>query len=135
MKLRTSSRQRGMTLIEVLVSILIFSLGLLGFVALQARASQYSVGAEDSSRAALLANEIATMMVLKGNIDLDAVDTQLLINWKARIADPTGTGLPNGLGDVQRAGNVATITITWRATTAKSGAANSVNKYVTQVIL
>ena len=129
-------RQSGLTLIEVLVAMLIFSFGLLGFVGLQARAIQYSVSAEDSNRAALLANEIGTMMVEKNDVNLDHVDPQLIIDWKARVATATGDGLPNGQGEVSiDAGKVATITLTWRAPGAISGTANSVNKYVTQVIL
>ena len=51
-----------MTLIEVLVSLLIFSFGFLGLIGMQARAVQLSTDAEDRSRAALLANDIVTTM-------------------------------------------------------------------------
>ena len=52
--------QSGVALIEVLISILLFSLGILGLIGLQARAISFSVDAEDRNRAALFANEIAT---------------------------------------------------------------------------
>jgi type IV pilus assembly protein PilV len=129
-----NSGQGGMTLIEVLVSILVFSFGLLGFVGLQARATQYSVSAEDSNRAAILANEMASTMVTNSTIDTTSLSSQIAA-WQARVSDGTGVGLTNGLGDVTAAGNVATITITWRAPGAVSGAANSTNKYVTQVLI
>ena len=48
-----------MALIEVLVSILIFSFGVLGLIGLEASAINYSVDAEDRSRAALFASEIS----------------------------------------------------------------------------
>ncbi len=127
------SRQRGFTLIEMLVAILIFSFGLLGFVSLQARAIQFSIGAEDSNRAALLANDMAATMVLKNTVDTTALSTEIAA-WQARAASATA-GLPNGTASASNTGNVATLTISWRATNAASGAANSVNKYQTQLTL
>lgn len=124
--------QAGLTLIEVLVAILIFSFGLLGFVGLQARAIQYSVGAEDSNRAALLANELASQMVTAQTASLSA---SAVTAWQARVTDPSVAGLPNSAGSVTTAGNIATITLTWRSNAAASGNANSVNQYVTQVII
>lgn len=134
---RAKRTQAGLTLIEVLVAILIFSFGLLGFVGLQARAIQYSVSAEDSNRAALLANEIASTMVMNNQVNTSPGGPlgAAITAWKARVSDPRGVGLPNGVGTLSTTGNVATITITWQAPGAASGSANSVNKYVTQVIL
>lgn len=132
MKYCRPHRQSGLTLIEVLVAILIFSFGLLGFVGLQARAIQYSVSAEDSNRAALLANEMAATLVTTQSA---SAPTSVVAAWQARASDPTGVGLPNGTATLTNSANVATITVTWQATGAASGAANSVNKYVTEVVL
>ena len=126
--------QRGMTLLEVLVAILIFSLGLVGLVALQGRALQYSTSAEDTNRAALFASEMASTMLLLQKVD-PATSTELAARvtaWQTRIADPTKGGLPNGTVSVTADSGLATITIQWRATTAASGAANATNQYVTQ---
>ena len=122
-------RQRGVTLIEVMVAVLVFSFGLLGLVGLQARATQYSLSAEDANRAALLANEIVSTMWTSGNVTLAsaAVDA-----WSARVADTAAGGLPNGTGAVEVVGGVATVTITWRP----PGATDTVNhRYQTQVVL
>jgi type IV pilus assembly protein PilV len=132
MKTRTARSQAGLTLIEVLVAILIFSFGLLGFVGLQARAIQYSMSAEDSNRAALLANQIGAEMMMAGTVNLPA---SAVAAWQARASDASGGGLPNGRGDIAVAANVATVTVRWRAPGAASGALNSENRYVTQVIL
>ncbi len=121
------ARSRGVSLIEVLVVLVLFSFGLIGMVGLQARAVQTSVGAEDSNRAALLANEIASAMWGSNSVNLS---TATLANWNTMVADATGRGLPNGTGTVVVAGNVATITIGWRAPHEPSTAAHS---YVTQV--
>lgn len=131
MRHHRSKRQAGLTLIEVLVAILIFSFGLLGFVGLQARAIQYSMSAEDSNRAALLANEMATTLMLNR---INTPTPAMLSAWQTRVAAVAGNGLPNGVGAVDTVGSVATITITWQAPTAASGAANTVNRYVTQAV-
>jgi type IV pilus assembly protein PilV len=126
---RAARRQRGFTLVEVMVAVLVFSFGLLGLVALQARATQYSIGAEDSNRAALLANDIVSTMWTSGTVSLPAATVTA---WNARVADAAAGGLPNGAGTVVVAGNVATVTITWRPV----GAAASVSHtYRTQAVL
>ena len=124
--------QQGMTLIEVLVAILILSFGLLGFVGLQARAIQYSVGAEDSTRAALLANEIVATMELYQTVTPPAANYSA---WQSRVGDPTVAGLANGAGVVTSnvGTGTATVTITWLPPSAASGAAS--NQYTTQFVL
>lgn len=122
--------QRGVNLVESLVAILVFSLGLLGLVALQARATQVSVGAEDSNRAALLANEIATEMWTRNTVTLPPAT---LAAWNARIGDAATVGLPNGAGSVTVDGDdVATVRVTWRAPSEPS---TTTHQYVTQVVI
>ena len=141
MKNRFMRRQAGLTLIEVLVAILIFSFGLLGFVGLQARAIQFSVGAEDSNRASMLANEMATQMVLlqSANVSDPAVAAEI-VKWQARAASSSTLGLPNAdavassVANSTGTGNTATLTITWRANSVASAAPNALNRYVTQVV-
>ncbi len=120
--------QHGISLIEVLVVLVLFSFGLIGMVGLQARAVQTSVGAEDSARAALLANDLAARMWGARNLTLDAA---VIDDWNDRVADPTQGGLPNGLGTVEVASGVATITVTWKAPHEPDTAASHV--YRTQV--
>jgi type IV pilus assembly protein PilV len=120
-------RRRGLSLLEVLIVIVILSFGLVGLVGLQARAVQFSVGAEDSNRAALLASDLAARMWGAGTVSLSTAEVDA---WKARVADTTGPGLPNGAGDVAVAAGVATVTVTWRAPHEPVG---TVHRYVTQV--
>jgi type IV pilus assembly protein PilV len=129
--LRASRHARGMSLIEILVAVLLISFGLLGLVSLQAKSVQYSVGAEDSSRAALLANEVASAMWGANSTTLDA---GVVAAWVLRVADPTVSGLPNGVGTVVVGlDNVARITVTWRAPTAPAGQQDS--RYMTDVVI
>jgi type IV pilus assembly protein PilV len=122
---------RGFSMIEVLVAIVLISFGILGLVSLQARAVQYSVSAEDSQRAALLAGEIATTMWGANSVTLDA---DVIQAWADRVADPSVAGLPNATGDIEvdAAGNIARITVQWRANHASSG---QENRYVTDVVI
>ncbi|QRF60963.1 type IV pilus modification protein PilV [Variovorax paradoxus] len=112
------SAQTGVALLEVLVSILIFSFGLLGLIGLQARAISFSVDAEDRNRAALLANEIVSLMWLNQSPTVPAAD---LDAWKTRVAAPGSGGLPGGEGSVDVSGKTANVTITWQAPAANSG--------------
>ncbi len=113
-------RQRGMALIEALVSILIFSFGVLGLVGLEARAINFAGDAEDRNRAALFASEIASTMWLTGTVTQPGAT---IAAWQASVADPTQTGVSNGIltvipvaGKTNAAGviNAADITITWQ---------------------
>lgn len=122
-------RIRGMSLIEVLLTVVLFSIGLIGLVGLQARATQYAMSAEDTTRAALLADELAAVMWTSSSLTLadEVVDA-----WQDRIGNPAQGGLPNGVGAVAVAGTEATITITWRPPSRPVG---SEHRYRTQVVM
>jgi type IV pilus assembly protein PilV len=62
---RSGIKQHGFSLLEVLVSIIILSFGLLGMVGLQATALQANREARTQSSAGILARELAEMM--RGN--------------------------------------------------------------------
>jgi len=126
---RIRSSQRGLTLIEVMIVVLIFSFGMLGLVGLQARAFQFSVNAEDSNRAALLASEMASAMWNNGSTTLDAA---VITTWQVRVADATGRGLPGGQGAVVVNGNVANITVQWLPPGQDAAAPH---RYVTEVLI
>lgn len=116
-----------MSLIEVLTTVLIFSVGLLGLVGLQTRAIQVSAGAEDTNRAALLANELSSQMWLANDTRIDTTA------WAAQVKDTLNGGLPNGVGTVAFDGNVATITVQWKSPNAAKDA--TPNQYQTQVVI
>ncbi len=122
---------RGFSLIEMLVGILIISFGLLGLITLQARALQVSVSSEDSQRAALLASEMAALMVNTNTVNLDPA---LVTTWAQKVADPTNGGVPNGTGTVTVTNSTARITITW-VPVQSTGAANDTHSYITDVTI
>ncbi len=133
MVLQRSQAQAGVALIEALVSLLIFSFGLLGLMGLAARAINFSVDAEDRNRAALFANDIASTMWLSGTVN---VSTTVLAGWQTAISDPTKAGLPNGtiaINPVAGSTNSADITITWKPTSNRP--TDPANQLTTRVIL
>lgn len=76
-------RPRGASLIEVLVTLLIMSLGMLGLVGLQTRLSQSSMESYQRSQALLLLEDMANRMALNRN---------------AAASYVTGTSSPLGAG-------------------------------------
>jgi type IV pilus assembly protein PilV len=104
MKIRRLRRklQRGVVLLEALVSILIFSLGVLGLVAIQAQSIKAAKEVQFRTDAVFAANE------LLGRIWVD----------RANLATYAGTTtlatLPSGQRVVAVSGAVVTVTITWR---------------------
>lgn len=124
---------RGVGLIEVLVSLLVFSLGVLGLVGLQARSVQIETQAGDRTRAANLANEVVTQMWVNQTTSLPE---KQLEGWNDRVKDTSTAGLPGGVGKVSEpdANGVVTITIEWRPPTRLSEK-EPPQKYLTQVVL
>ncbi|RST51857.1 type IV pilus modification protein PilV [Variovorax sp. MHTC-1] len=111
----SGARQSGIALLEVLVSILLFSLGILGLIGLQARAISLSTDAQDRNRAALLANDIASAMWLAKSV---VVDTGVGSVWQKRVSETRNAGLPTGAVTVKAVAGVsnsADIVITWKA--------------------
>lgn len=119
------SKQRGITLVEVLVAALVLGIGLLGIMGLQGRSLQYNQQAYLYSQATILAYDIADRMRVNrdsvgsytipfgdsgsGSKDCatencSAVD---LVNWDLRTwkAD-LASRLPLGDGEIKSAGGV-----------------------------
>ena len=131
--------QSGSSMIEVLISILIVSIGLIGLLGLLSTSMQSSNNAQDRNKAAILANELVTAMWLHQTTDITnpALSGEYAA-WKASINNTSAGGLygaPYASGKATSSGNSATITITWSPPNqAGSKASNSVNSYTNQVV-
>ncbi len=126
-KLRSSPRARGFTLIEVLVAILVMSVGLLGVAALQLTSLRANHSSSLRSQATLLAYDIVDRMranqtaATAGGYDIALAGTSAggsvalddLARWKQNLTNT----LPAGRGAVQRTGagtaTKFTITVQW----------------------
>ncbi|WP_454911267.1 type IV pilus modification protein PilV [Stutzerimonas chloritidismutans] len=123
-------RMEGFGLIEVLVSMLILGVGILGMIGLQLNALQFNQTAAFRSHATFLAYDIADRMranapaALSGSYSIGLSDSAPtgsgiaetdLREWKAAMA----TQLPAGNGSVGKNGDIYSITVQWDET--KSG--------------
>jgi len=119
----------GMVLLEVLISILLFSFGVLGLVGMQVIATQNSLNSQDRAIASILANDMVSQMWIKKSGSIAAVAADINV-WKLKVQN---SALSNAIGDVTQVGDIATITITWKAPTKT--AADNRNKYETNVVV
>jgi type IV pilus assembly protein PilV len=117
---------RGFTLIEVLVTLVILSVGLLGMAALHTTNLRNNLDSALRSQASALAADIADRMranrnaAIAGNYDIAIGATITVVSgssladrdkaaWKTLLAQV----LPNGDGAVSRSGDVFTISVRW----------------------
>jgi len=116
----------GFTLVEVLVTMVILSVGLLGVAALHTASLRNNLDSALRSQASVLAADIADRMrgnrdeALAGNYDIAIGATRTVTAgsplvdrdvkaWKDLLAQ----ALPNGDGSIVRTGDVFTITVQW----------------------
>lgn len=136
MNLNIQSSERGFALIEVLVSLVIFSLGVVGLMGMQTRALQASTDAQDRSMAAMLANSATSEMwaIKSTSLSDTAVDA-----WKEQVS----TSLPRGVGEITEntSGSDATISIKWLSNTRKEPSTSdstdgeAKNQFITKVVI
>lgn len=128
-----SIRQLGFSLVEVLVTMVVVALGLLGFAGLQANSLRSNTVALQRSYATMLAYDIIDSMranaaaARAGSYHnppavANAMAAADLVRWNAAIA----ANLASGSGTVAVDGNNrVTITITWRQNPDANAAALS----------
>jgi type IV pilus assembly protein PilV len=129
---RIEGAQRGMALLECLMALLIFSVGLLGLLGLEARVMNISVDSENRNRAAMIAGEVASQMWLNNTV---SSTNAAIVAAGANVADQTQGGLPGGVvtvTDVPATTNAADITVTWHEVSDVGGTGSSLT---TRVVL
>jgi len=126
------SKQKGMTLVETLVALVVLSIGLLGVAGLQMASLRSNHSAHLRSQGTALAYDIIDRMRANRNAALGgAYDVALGANvagatmaaidvtaWKAAVA----AALTNGDGSIARNGNIFTVTIQWDDTRGENDA-------------
>lgn len=118
-RLPTASRpapksQQGVMLIEALVAILLFTLGIIAVMGLQANSIVQVSQAKYRTDASYLANQIiGQMWVDQANIAtyLSTGGNSQRTRWDTVVADT----LPTGSGTIARAGSLVTVTVRWKA--------------------
>lgn len=116
-------RQHGFSMVEILVTLVVLALGLLGVLGLQVTGLQRNDSAYLRTQASLFAYDIADRMRANRDSALEG-------DYNLPMEEPAPTGadivnldraewfadlrtLPNGDGSINVAGNVATIVVQW----------------------
>ena len=115
-------RQRGATLLEALIGILIFSIGILALVGMQALAIKHMSDAKYRSDASFFANEIiGQMWVNRANLGTYAfagagTPPAAIDSWVThiQISLPGVTAAANTLPIINVAGTTVTVTVRWQ---------------------
>ena len=116
MKIQTPSKQRGVMLLEALVGILIFSIGILAMLGMQTIGMRNTLEAKYRSEASYLGTQIiGTMWVDRANLASydDGIGNANRTAWvnqvQAALPQATGTEAPS----IVVAGTQVTVTIQW----------------------
>lgn len=132
-------RHSGFTLLEVLVAIVVLSIGLLGLAGIMVSSLRNNQSATHRTQATVLAYDIIDRMranralALTGgyNNDMSAgvcaagvptgtMQAQDITGWKTRLA----CALPSGMGSIAVAGGKATVVVRWNDSRGTQGLAN-----------
>ena len=112
--------QSGVALLEALVGILIFSIGILALMGLQAQSIRNTVEAKYRNEAAYLANQIiGQMWVDRANLaayDTTAGASPNMAAWRAQVANTLPRVVAGGANSptILVAGNQVTVTVFWQ---------------------
>lgn len=125
--------QQGLTMIEILIAIFVMAVGLLGTATLQMRAVQDTGNANLRSVATYQAYDLADRIrankaaVVAGHwddldsaaADADCLTTtgctvqEMALNDQYEWLENLETLLPDGTGEIERNGNLFTVTVSW----------------------
>lgn len=131
-----SKAQHGFSMIEVLITVLILAIGLLGLAGLQSTGIRSNHSAYLRSQATILAYDIADRMRANRSAALvgayttagsSGIPAQDIIAWKNNLA----AMLPEGDGIISRtAGNRFTITVQWDDRRGENQAGTTTKSFV-----
>lgn len=103
MRMLSARGQRGATLLEVLIAVLIFSIGILAIVGVQALATRVTTDSKYRADASFLANQAL------GRVWGDPANVASFVETETTVND-----LPGGKRSVAVNGNRVTVTLTWQ---------------------
>lgn len=116
--LATPNQQSGVALLEALIAVLIFALGLLGMAGFQAQSIKIQDESKKRADAAFIANQIVGDMWGVAPNDLSSCAGTFAKGMTGCADAPWGDrieqGLPGGRAEVVVNGTEVTITLTWK---------------------
>lgn len=132
LSISTMRKQRGFSLLEALIALVIVSLGMLGIAGIIANSLKVNQGAQIRSQASWLAHDIIDSMRANRSAAADYAGADCaaaptggtiaeddLASWCAALLN----ALPSGTGTVNVAGDLVTVTVQWDDTRAAGGSA------------
>ena len=126
-----SHHSGGFTLLEVMIAMFLSFVGLMGMLRLHGEAIRVAVDATERNQAALMANELTSLMWASNSTTLDA---QKLALWKTnRLQNENVSGLTGATLTISNpdSNGVVLITISWTSVTRKT----SLSRYVTEIVI
>ncbi len=124
-----SNRESGFSMLEVLISIFVLAIGLLGLLSLQMTSLKNNHSAQYRTSATVLAYDILDRMRLNRDADYSLTMSATpagtglkntdLIAWVSDIA----TTLPSGDGSVSISGDIVTVIVQWNDERGTEGSA------------
>ncbi len=118
-------QQRGVGLLEVLIALVLLTIGALGAVRLQLKALQYTTSAEHTTQASFLAYDMLERMRANAahlsdyaiSVNSGCSDSPATVNILATdrqdFIRAVSCLLPGGYGEIRISGNYAAVTIGW----------------------
>lgn len=113
---RTRVYQKGVMLLEALIGLLIFSIGILALIAMQSVAISQVRDAQYRVDASALAERMLGNLFILGGPSVTGAST-VIATWQTEVT----AALPTGVGTVTPGANgQVTITVTWQAPAAST---------------
>jgi type IV pilus assembly protein PilV len=114
----TGYRQQGIALMEILISILVLAIGLLGIAALQSSSVRYSQSAQERTTALIMAGSLTEIMradpaLARSGAYAGDCEAELLADWALQLQSATATEVCPEVQWDSTAG-VYTISISWQ---------------------
>lgn len=122
----TGHRQRGVSLLEVMIAVLVLAVGVLGAASLQLNAIRYSASAGHSTQATLTARDMLDRMranpsalasyvaaSVAGACAVNSGGVSIVAQDMADFAEAVTCELPSATASIAIAGDRATVSISW----------------------
>ncbi|PCJ30335.1 MAG: type IV pilus modification protein PilV [Gammaproteobacteria bacterium] len=139
MTFNNPKKEKGFSLLEVLITVFILSIGLLGLAGLQTTSLKNNHSAQHRTSAIILSYDIVDRMRLNKNVSYSlalgdnpaggSLKDQDLVDWTTDLAN----SLPSGDGSVVIVGDIVTVTVQWDDSRATEGSSTQSFSMSTQL--